>query len=128
MPITPITTIIPEYNIPVVGITAGTKFWIKGKIPPKIVSKPIAIVANFSKPKSMLFMKPYNNPRIPTAMIINWYPGFSTGINAGNIPKLEIKGNTPAKIIRIPMMVIIIFILLSLLISSIFKLYYNQNL
>lgn len=64
--------IIPEYMGPDVGIIAGTKFWMNGKIPPKIVNAANAIVTNLSAPKSMLFIKPYIKPRIPTAMITNW--------------------------------------------------------
>lgn len=71
MPITPITIINPEYNGPEVGIIAGKKFWMNGKIPPNIVNKANAIVTNFSAPKSMLLIRPYNKPRIPTAIIIN---------------------------------------------------------
>ena len=51
MPITPMTTINPEYRIPEVGMIAGKKFWMNGNIPPKTVSNPIAIVTNFSVPK-----------------------------------------------------------------------------
>lgn len=58
--------------MPDVGITAGTKFWIKGNIPPKIVNAPRAIVTIFSVPKSMLFIKPYIKPIIPIAIMMNW--------------------------------------------------------
>lgn len=72
MPTIPIAIIIPEYNKPDVGIPAGTKPWINGNMPPKIVSNAIAIVTNFSVPNSMLFITPYISPIIPTAIIINW--------------------------------------------------------
>ncbi len=72
MPIAPIMIIKPEYNGPVVGIIAGTKFCMNGNIPPKTVNKANAIVTNFSAPKSMLLRTPYNNPITPTAMIMNW--------------------------------------------------------
>ena len=58
--------------MPDVGITAGRKFWMKGNIPPKIVNNPIAIVTNFSVPKTRLFIKPYIKPIIPIAIMMNW--------------------------------------------------------
>ena len=58
--------------MPDVGITAGRKFWMKGKMPPKTVNNARDITINFSVLKIIGFRKPYNKPATPIAIMMNW--------------------------------------------------------